>query len=200
MSIILHQHPSRVPVTIRDFVWSDLIRFSTWNDFNKTPKKIRRSCMVSTFSSKESQVKKCSCRTRNTMEQKEIKDSQQQSKDTNEALNLFKNKDNQVMQIKEEEDKLEITLDTQQFEPEELQVYVKDGVIHVEAKHEESSENGGKYSAQQWVRKYALPKNTLPETVVANLSSDGLLKIAATKRKEALTFNQITVPIIMNKN
>ncbi|CAB4067547.1 CRYAB [Lepeophtheirus salmonis] len=167
MSIILHQHPSRVPVTIRDFVWSDPIRFSTWNDFNKTQKKIHRSCMASTSSSKESQVKQ----------------EQQESKDTNEALNLFKNKDNQVMQIKEEEDKLEITLDTQQFKPEEVQVYVKDGYIHVEAKHEESSESGDKYSAQQWVRRYPLPKKTLPETVVANLSSDGLLKIAAAKKR-----------------
>uniref|UniRef100_A0A0K2V955 Heat shock protein 20.4 [Bombyx mori] n=1 Tax=Lepeophtheirus salmonis TaxID=72036 RepID=A0A0K2V955_LEPSM len=134
------------------------------------------------------------------MEQKEIKDSQQESKDTNEALNLFKNKDNQVMQIKDEEDKLEITLDTQQFKPEEVQVYVKDGYIHVEAKHEESSENGGKYSAQQWVRRCALPKNTLPETVVANLSSDGLLMITAPKNKETIGSSQITVPIIMNKN
>ncbi|XP_040582992.1 protein lethal(2)essential for life-like [Lepeophtheirus salmonis] len=125
---------------------------------------------------------------------------QQESKDTNEALNHFINKDNQVMQIKDEKDKLEITLDTQQFEPEEVQVYVKDGYIHVEAKHEESSENGDKYSAQQWVRRYALPKNTLPETVVANLSSDGLLMITATKNKETIGSSQITVPISMNKN
>nr|XP_040572340.1 protein lethal(2)essential for life-like [Lepeophtheirus salmonis] len=186
MSIILHQHPSRVPVTLRDFIWSDPFRSSDWNDFNKVQKKFLDSCMESTSRSKESQVKKCSCRTRNTIEQKEekeIKESreQQESKDTNEALNHFINKDNQVMQIKDEKDKLEITLDTQQFEPEEVQVYVKDGYIHVEAKHEESSENGDKYSAQQWVRRYALPKNTLPETVVANLSSDGLLMITATK-------------------
>ncbi|XP_040573169.1 protein lethal(2)essential for life-like [Lepeophtheirus salmonis] len=102
-----------------------------------------------------------------------------ESKDTNEVLNLFQNKDNKLMKLKDEKDKLEITLDTHQFKAEEVQVYVKDGFIHVEAKHEESSENGDMYSAQQWVRRYALPKNTLPDTVVANLSSDGLLIIAA---------------------
>ncbi|CAB4067549.1 CRYAB [Lepeophtheirus salmonis] len=99
--------------------------------------------METTSSYKESQVKKCSCRTRHTIEQKKEKGIQesrekQESKDTNEALNHFINKDNQVMQIKDEKDKLEITLDTQQFKPEEVQVYMKDGFIHVEAKHEES--------------------------------------------------------------
>nr|XP_040573170.1 uncharacterized protein LOC121122250 [Lepeophtheirus salmonis] len=110
--------------------------------------------MESSFSSKESQVKKCSCCTRNTVEKKEIHKSreQQESKDTNEVLNLFQNKDNKLMKLKDEEDKLEISLDTHQFKAEEVQVYVKDGVIHVEAKHEESSENGDKYSAQHWVR------------------------------------------------
>ncbi|XP_040573171.1 heat shock protein beta-1-like [Lepeophtheirus salmonis] len=161
--------------------------------------------METTSSSKESQVKKCSCCTRHTIEQKKEKGiqesrEQQESKDTNEALNHFINKDNQVMQIKDEKDKLEITLDTQQFEPEEVQVYVKDGYIHVEAKHEKSSENGDKYSAQQLVTRNALPKNTLPEIVAANLSSDGLLMIAAPKRSETLFSNQITVPIVMNKN
>ncbi|CAB4067550.1 CRYAB [Lepeophtheirus salmonis] len=93
---------------------------------------------------------------------KKIKESreQQESKDTNEVLNLFQNKDNKLMKLKDEEDKLEISLYTHQFKAEEVHVYVKDGVIHVEAKHEESSENGGKYSAQHWVRRYALPKNT----------------------------------------
>ncbi|CAB4067548.1 CRYAB [Lepeophtheirus salmonis] len=164
MSIILHQHPSRVPVTLRGFVWADPFRSSTWNDFNKTQKKSLEVVWRQLLALKNHK-------------------EQQESKDTNEALNHFINKDNQVMQIKDEENKLEITLDTQQFKPKAVQIYVKDGYIHVEAKHEESLENGNKYSAQQWVRKCALPKNTLPETVVANLSSDGLLKIAAAKKE-----------------
>merc|ERR1719189_2873927 len=59
-------------------------------------------------------------------------------------MELFKTKDSEVIRVKEDESKLEVSLDPSQYRPDELSVAVSDGVLVVEGKHEEKAEDGSK--------------------------------------------------------
>lgn len=82
--------------------------------------------------------------------------------------------------IKSDADKYQISLDVQQFAPEEISVKTADGYIVVEGKHEEKKDEHG-YISRQFTRRYALPEGATPETVESKLSSDGVLTISAPK-------------------
>ena len=103
------------------------------------------------------------------------------------SLELFKTKDSEVIRVKEDDSKLEVSLDTSQYRPDELKVSVSDGVLLVEGKHEEKAEDGSKMVSRSFSRKYTLPKDAKPEDVVSNLSSDGVLVITAPKNAPAIT-------------
>merc|ERR1712002_197802 len=96
-------------------------------------------------------------------------------------MNLFQSKDSEVIRVKEDDNKMEVSLDTSQYRPDELSVSVSGGVVSVEGKHEEKAEDGSKMVSRQFVRKYTLPRGATPENVNSNLSSDGVLVITATK-------------------
>merc|ERR1712165_80672 len=101
-------------------------------------------------------------------------------------MDIFKDKkDNEVIRVKEDEDKMEVSLDTSQYRPDELKVCVNDGVV-VEGKHEEKAEDGTKMVSRMFSRKYTLPASTKQEEVASNLSSDGVLVITAPKKKLAI--------------
>merc|ERR1712080_754039 len=104
-------------------------------------------------------------------------------------LDLFQTKDSEVIRVKDDDDKFEVSLDTSQYRPDELRVNVENGVISVEGKHEEKSEDGRKMVSKQFSRKYSLPAGAKSENVVSNLSSDGVLVVSAPK-KEAITHEQ----------
>merc|ERR1712219_76892 len=96
-------------------------------------------------------------------------------------MDLFKEKDSEVIRVKEDEKKMEVSLDTSQYRPDELSVSVSNGAITVEGKHEEKSESGHKMVSRQFIRKYSLPAGARAEDVVSNLSSDGVLVICVRK-------------------
>merc|ERR1711926_271 len=96
-------------------------------------------------------------------------------------MNLFQSKDSEVIRVKEDDNKMEVSLDTSQYRPDELSVSVSGGVVSVEGKHEEKAEDGSKMVSRQFVRKYTLPRGATSENVNSNLSSDGVLVITATK-------------------
>merc|ERR1712066_149434 len=50
------------------------------------------------------------------------------------SMELFKTKDSEVIRVKEDESKLEVSLDTSQYRPDELSVAVSDGVLAVEGR------------------------------------------------------------------
>ncbi|QQP57901.1 Heat shock protein beta-1 [Caligus rogercresseyi] len=99
------------------------------------------------------------------------------SEDFNKSLNIFQDKDEQVIRIKDDEDKFE-------YRPDEVKVNIKDGVVSIEGKHEEKSSDGCKFVSRQFLRSYPLPKNSKAERVSSNLSSDGILVITAPKIKQ----------------
>merc|ERR1719290_2264 len=96
-------------------------------------------------------------------------------------MNLFQSKDSEVIRVKEDDNMMEVSLDTSQYRPDELSVSVSNGLVTVEGKHEEKAEDGSKMVSRQFVRKYSLPPQAKPEHVVSNLSSDGVLVVTANK-------------------
>merc|ERR1712119_4123 len=107
--------------------------------------------------------------------------------DMSKGLDIFKTKDSEVIRVKEDDGKMEVSLDTSQYRPDELKVSIDKGVVTVEGKHEEKAEDGSKMVSRMFSRKYTLPKETKAEEVVSNLSSDGVLVITAPKKNLAVT-------------
>jgi len=102
-------------------------------------------------------------------------------------MDLFQTKDSELIRSKEDDRKMEVSLDTAQYRPDELKICVENGVVCVEGRHEEKAEDGSKMVSRSFSRKYTLPQGARPEDVVSNLSSDGVLVITAPKTKPAIT-------------
>eukprot|EP00091_Calanus_sinicus_P012757 TRINITY_DN2853_c0_g1_i1.p1 TRINITY_DN2853_c0_g1~~TRINITY_DN2853_c0_g1_i1.p1 ORF type:complete len:222 (-),score=84.47 TRINITY_DN2853_c0_g1_i1:167-832(-) len=102
------------------------------------------------------------------------------------GLDIFKTKDSEVIRVKEDDSKMEVSLDTSQYRPDELNVSIDKGVVSVEGKHEEKAEDGSKMVSRMFSRKYTLPAGANAEDVVSNLSSDGVLVITAPKKNLAI--------------
>lgn len=92
-----------------------------------------------------------------------------------------------------DKDKFVVTLDVQQFRPEEINVKVVDNSIVVEAKHEEKEDEHG-WISRQFIRKYTVPEQCDIQQVESQLSSDGVLTIAA-PRKEVAKDNEKVIKI-----
>merc|ERR1712055_1246371 len=107
---------------------------------------------------------------------------------------LFSSEDTNLIRIQDDETKLEISLDTTGYKPDELKVSAGQGMICVEGKHEEKSEAGQVMVARQFSKKYSLPASARAEEVVSDLSQDGVLVISVPKR-EAIKQENRTVPI-----
>merc|ERR1712142_918197 len=101
-------------------------------------------------------------------------------------MDLFKEKDSEVIRVKNDDKKMEVSLDTSQYRPDELNVSIADGAVTIQGKHEEKAEDGTKMVSRQFVRKYTLPAGAKPEDVVSNLSSDGVLVVTANKSNPAI--------------
>lgn len=82
-------------------------------------------------------------------------------------------------------DGFQVSMDVQQFQPNELTVKTVDGTIIVEGKHEEKQDDHG-YISRQFVRKYQLPKGFKAEEVTTSLSSDGILTVKAPRPSTAI--------------
>merc|ERR1712212_1217609 len=101
-------------------------------------------------------------------------------------MDLFMEKDSEVIRVKNDDKKMEVSLDTSQYRPDELNVSIADGAMTIQGKHEEKAEDGTKMVSRQFVRKYTLPAGAKPEDVVSNLSSDGVLVVTANKSNPAI--------------
>merc|ERR1712183_765574 len=86
--------------------------------------------------------------------------------DMTKSLDIFKTKDSEVIRVKENDGKMEVSLDTSQYRPDELHVSIDKGVVTVEGKHEEKAEDGRKMVSRMFSRNYTLPANAKAEDVV----------------------------------
>lgn len=96
--------------------------------------------------------------------------------------------------IKADKDKFQVNVDVKHFAPEEISVKTADSYIVIEGKHEEKKDDHG-FISRQFVRRYALPEGTVPETVESRLSSDGVLTITAPRKIPDAIKGERTVPI-----
>lgn len=94
--------------------------------------------------------------------------------------------------IATEKDGFQVSMDVQQFKPEEITVKIVDDYIVVEGKHEERQDDHG-YISRQFVRKYSLPSGFHTKDVVSTLSSDGVLTLKADLPKDEKTERVIEV-------
>jgi len=109
------------------------------------------------------------------------------------------NEASQLMRVKEDDTKFEVSLDTHEFRPDELKINVNDNLLTIEGMHEEKSEEGTNYAYRNFKRKYTLPRGCEAKTVNSNLSSDGVLMITAPKNP-ALTHADRAIPIQMQEH
>jgi crystallin alpha B len=82
----------------------------------------------------------------------------------------------------------------QQFKPDEITVKTVNSYVVVEGKHEERQDEHG-FISRQFQRRYKLPDDTEPDTVVSQLSSDGVLTIIAPKKALPAAGGERIVPI-----
>lgn len=87
----------------------------------------------------------------------------------------------------------QMSLDVQQFKPEELSVNVKGDSVVVTGKHEETKDQHG-FISRQFTRRYQLPETVDSNTLQASLSSDGVLQLTAPLK--SIHSQEVNIPII----
>jgi len=107
----------------------------------------------------------------------------------------------EVLKVKEDDSKFEVSVDTHGYKPEDLQVRIKDNMVTIEAKNEEKKEetNSKSYSAKHFSRSFTLPQGCKAQSVTSNLSKDGLLLVTAPKTEAVTHQPSRNVPISMKK-
>merc|ERR1712244_58904 len=85
------------------------------------------------------------------------------------------------LKVLEAGDKVELSLDTAGYKPDELKVTAGRGVVCVEGKHEEKSQSGEVMVSRQMSRQYHLPASADQAQVTSNLSRAGVLLITIPK-------------------
>lgn len=116
-------------------------------------------------------------------------------------FNLIFTFQDEVLKVKEDDTKFEVSVDTHGYKPEDLQVRIKDNMVTIEAKNEEKKEetNSKSYSAKHFSRSFTLPQGCKAQSVTSNLSKDGLLLVTAPKTEAVTHQPSRNVPISMKK-
>merc|ERR1711915_997924 len=123
-----NQMHSLVPMTIRDSFFDDPFFKDTWMDIEKSHKNFfeeSRKMFEQSLSSMESK----------------LTSSEDIFKETD-FMSISDAKDSSLIRMMNDDSKMEISLDTSGYKPDELKVSAGKGLISVEGKHEEKSEAG----------------------------------------------------------
>merc|ERR1711971_364577 len=101
-------------------------------------------------------------------------------------------RDSHLLGLQEDDIKMEISLDTTGYKPDELKVQVRDGELSVEGKHEEKSEAGHVMVSRQFSKRYGLPQGA---------KRDGVMVITVPKEKKIEEVKAAeTIPVEHVKN
>merc|ERR1711997_41137 len=97
--------------------------------------------------------------------------------------NEYPTSNSSSMQV--QDNKVEVCLDASQYEPEELEVKVKDNVVTVRGRQETGSGTGSTNTsaARMFTKSFRLPHRFHPAEVESRLTRDGRLVITAPTRK-----------------
>jgi len=205
-----------VPISVRDPFFKDPFFSSTWDEFDK----MRTDMMARSkdfwgkvdtdFTNFEEQVKKSHSEMdaqmspfRPQLPAWAIPDSLKSGTGTELAhpsamtfgRQFSQQADGEVIKVKQDDTKFEVTMDVSDYKPEELKVTTVNNVLSIEGKHEVHQESSNDTAAsnnfgsssvmKQFSRKWTLPKDADPNDVVSNLSSDGILMITAPRKQNA---------------
>ncbi|KAI4887267.1 hypothetical protein NFI96_021663, partial [Prochilodus magdalenae] len=102
------------------------------------------------------------------------------------------------LNVKQSGDEWKVSVDVNQFTPEELSVKTKDGMVEITGKHEERRDEHG-YVSRSFTRKYALPPGVDAEKLTSCLSPKGVLTIEAPLLKPALKTAEKSIPVSQPK-
>jgi crystallin alpha B len=103
-----------------------------------------------------------------------------------------------VSKIQHDKEGFKVNLDVQQFKPHELTVKTVNNFVVVEGKHEERQDEHG-FVSRQFQRRYKLPDDVEADTVVSQLSSDGVLTVFAPRKALPAPTGERIVPISHTK-
>merc|ERR1711950_4611 len=97
--------------------------------------------------------------------------------------NEYPNSNSSSMQV--QDNQVKVSLDVSQYEPEELEVKVKDNVVTVLGRQETGSGTGNTNTraARMFTKSFTLPHRVHPAEVESRLTQDGRLVITAPARK-----------------
>merc|ERR1712168_713256 len=190
------QNKSLIPMTMRDSFFDDPFFKDTWLDIESSQKNFfekSRKRFEESMKGFESSMMSANIfdENKNPLESSSWIFPEMSGKHSGPA---FSSKDSNQIRIVDDETKLEISLDTTGYKPDELKVSAGQGMICVEGKHEEKSEAGQVMVSRQFSKKYSMPASARAEEVVSDLSQDGVLVISVPKR-EAIKQENRTVPI-----
>jgi len=189
---------SIVPMNLRESFFDDLFFQDNWLDIKQSQKDF--------FSKAQEEFNKQMQSMESRMESfgSNMESSMKSALDTSKAFDFDKDfkmqslnlKDEHEMKIVSDNDKLEISLDTAGYKPDELRVTAGQGIVVIEAKHEERTQSGEVMVSRHMKRSYPLPSNSKPEEVVSNLSKDGVL-IVTVPKMQSIKQEDRNVPIQM---
>ena len=193
-----------VPISIRDPFWKDPFFSSTWDEFDKmrqdmiTKSKDFWGKVDTDFANFDDQVRKAhSDMDMQMVPFRPILPSWAMSDNLKTEMMPFSRNHDEVIKVKQDDKKFEVTLDVSDYKPEELKVTTVNNVLSIEGKHEQHKEDkkstdsssafGASTVMKQFSRKWTLPKDVDPNEVASNLSSDGILMVTAPRKGAALT-------------
>ena len=100
-----------------------------------------------------------------------------------------------ISKVQYDDDMYKITVNVQNYNPDELTIKTVGNAVQVEAKHTEKTSDGRSYSSRNFSQSFSLPKGVNPDEVKSSLSKDGTLTIEAPLPKTALKGSERMVPI-----
>lgn len=119
------------------------------------------------------------------------------TKDMKNQLDIYRSgHDHEVIRLKQNENELEVTLDTSHYRPDELKVTTFNGVVQIEGKHEETTPDGKTKLTRQFSRRYTLPEGARSEHLTSNLSGDGVLVVRSVKEAPRNVHIDMDRPIV----
>merc|ERR1712025_602533 len=192
---------TRVPMTLRDHFLQDPFFSSSWSDMEKVKEHFAKQAQIMSQSFEDSWSKSERSVSENADKQNNTTIAPSSNSSGLRSLlmprqwmmpklfddnlsSLVEMKDSNLLSMKNDDTKMEISLNTSGYKPSELKVNVSDGEISIEGKHEEKSEEGHTMVSRQFSRKYTLPAQAKLAEVVSNLSQDGVMVITVPKEKK----------------
>jgi len=98
-----------------------------------------------------------------------------------------------MAQVNSQDGTFSITIDMQNFTPEEINVKTIGSYVEISGNHEEKKEGEGTVS-RKYSRKYNIPENVDPLTITSSFSPEGILTVTAPiKQKEIEGPKQVEV-------